>query len=131
METLVVRIRPAVSPKEAFFEIIKKLEDAGLSLVNPTLGGVTTFNATEAVQKIVVIQDLREFFYQDTTDNFQMWFDAGTDVFISWDKVEMSIYLDGKTEEQRNKILECLVRYFTKVSVVGGRFEWQMNFTFE
>jgi hypothetical protein len=130
MKTLVAKVNLGVQSESGYAPVFRWLEDAGLHLINPKTNLITTFNSDgDRIQ--IALGALQQQIQTGDVGSVQMWLDDSQDVFISWQGQEMSLYLDGLVQKDRERIVCTLVQRFTELSTCSSRFGWTLCFEFQ
>jgi hypothetical protein len=82
MPTLMAKITANKTSNANFEVIFQWMENSGLSMLNPALNSITAWNDTGeqvAVTREVIFHKMRNH----ESGNVQMWFNQGTDLYIS------------------------------------------------
>ncbi|MFH1023024.1 MAG: hypothetical protein V1809_06510 [Planctomycetota bacterium] len=128
MEKLVITIRLGKHSTDGFCEVIRWLDDIGLSMKNPASALVTGFGPKG--QFVTSMESVRDDAKNRKPGCVQLWFDNETDIFVSWNRQEVSIFLDGLEDHQKDSVLESLLKNFAVVKLVGSRLGWKMCFEY-
>jgi len=107
-----------------FEPILKWLEELGLTFRNPAADAITWWNDS-GDQLTTTLEDVLRKIRNSEPGNVQMWFSEGRDLFISWEKREMLIYLDGKSIEEKRMVIRAIVDNFIEIRS-GLRADWKI-----
>ena len=98
--------------------ILRGLVDCGLGLVHPGTGKILGSDAAGGRVEAQPEVDLEMLLSNGV--GVQLWFDESSDVFLSWNRSRLEMFIDGLTVDQANTAALGLSRAVTMVALGDG-----------
>jgi hypothetical protein len=125
MPLLIVKLVATDDPDDNFSPVFSWLQNIGLGFRNPANNRITTIVAGKG-QVDRNVEDVMRAVRNREPSNVQLWYPQGGDLFLGWGENEMTVFLAGKTIEQKRSIIGALVDNFLDHRE-GPVAEWKIS----
>jgi hypothetical protein len=106
-----MQIEATDNPGDTFSPVFAWLQNIGLSFRNPISNAVTSIVAGKG-QVETTVEDIMHAVLNREPSNVQLWFHKGGDLFLGWNYNTMTVFLDGKTAEEKRIIIRAVIDNF-------------------